>query len=716
MALQPGDKLGPYEVLAPIGNGGMGEVWKARDTRLNRIVAIKWLKGQHTTRFQQEARAIAALNHPNICQVYDVGPDYLVMEYVEGKPLQGPLRVEEAIKLALQIAGALEEAHEKDILHRDLKPANILVTAKGAAKLLDFGLAKLMTDSDTNATNTIEGTVLGTAAYMAPEQAEGKQLDVRSDIFSFGAVLYEMFAGKRAFGGTSIAQVLSAVLRDDPAPLQAPTELQRIVGKCLAKQPGARFPNVAELRTALEQATAAVPNPIEKQNSIAVLPFANMSSDDDEYFSDGLAEEIINALTQIADLKVIARTSAFAFKGKNEDIRKIAEALGVSSVLEGSVRRAGGRLRITAQLIHAADGTHLWSQRYDREMTDIFAIQDEISAAIADQLQVHLTGRARQSTNLAAYEALLEGRHHFYKATPAGVTKALSCFARAIQNDPAFALAYASTAECHQVLAGLGISDPRESFAKGKPFAERALQIDPSVPEGHAQMGVLYALMEHDWSAAEPHFRRALQLNPRLRHVQMPYALWYLRPQGRLDEAVAAFDVVLEQDPLAAVVHGVKAQALFFQGHYDAAAASAVRAIEIDAYHPYAQFTLGQIRGWQKRFEEAFEIANGLIQMHGRFFLPLYLLADIHALAGHPQEAHKLLDELAELGRNAYVPASGIAMIHGQLGEPDEAFEWAARAIEERDPFMTWIKLSPAYDSIRSDARYLTLLQNMNLT
>jgi serine/threonine protein kinase len=365
MPISPGDKLGPYEILASIGAGGMAEVWKARDSRLNRVVAIKRLKGQHGARFLQEAHAIAALNHPHICQIYDVGPDYLVMEYVEGEPLSGPLRAEEAVKLALQIAGALEEAHGRGILHRDLKPANILVTPKGAAKLLDFGLAKLMTEGDSSATQTIEGTILGTAAYMAPEQAEGKPLDERSDVFSFGAVLYEMLSGNRAFRGNSTATVLSAVLRDDPAPLQSPAELQRIVGKCLAKQPGDRFAGMAELRVALEQMSTKPP---DQQPSIAVLPFANMSRDaDDEYFSDGLAEEILNVLAHIPDLKVTARTSSFAFRGKELDVRKIAEALSVGTILEGSVRRAGSRIRVAAQLINAADGYHLWSERYDRD-------------------------------------------------------------------------------------------------------------------------------------------------------------------------------------------------------------------------------------------------------------------------------------------------------------------------------------------------------------
>ena len=312
----------------------MGEVWKARDTRLDRIVAIKRLKGQHNTRFEQEARAIAALNHPHICQIHDIGPDYLVLEYVEGMVLRGPIAVEEALRFAVQLAGALEEAHGKGILHRDLKPANIMVTKGAAAKLLDFGIAKLSRDGqESDATRTIEGTVMGTAAYMAPEQAEGKPLDVRSDIFSFGALLYELLSGTRAFGGTSMAQVLSAVLRDEPAPLPAtlkiPPQLDRISRRCLRKIPADRYQSMAEVRGALGQVSV---KPAEQQPSIAVLPFANMSADkENEYFSDGLAEEIINVLAHLPGLKVIARTSAFAFRGKEEDIRKIAETLGVPS-------------------------------------------------------------------------------------------------------------------------------------------------------------------------------------------------------------------------------------------------------------------------------------------------------------------------------------------------------------------------------------------------
>jgi serine/threonine protein kinase len=445
VTLQPGTCLGPYEILSAIGAGGMGEVWKARDTRLGRIVAIKQLAAPNADRFDKEARAIAALNHPHICQVYDVGPDYLVLEYIEGHPIRGPLPADEALRLAMQIAGALEGAHSKGILHRDLKPANIMVTEGGSTKLLDFGLAKVM-DADADVTRTVDGTVLGTAAYMSPEQAEGKPLDARSDVFSFGAVLYEILSGSRAFPGTTTVQVWNAVLRDDPSPLQAPPALDRIVRRCLAKQVGQRFQTMTDVRVALEQAMREVSaRSREPDASIAVLPFANMSrAPDDDYFSDGLAEELINLLAHVPNLKVAARTSAFAFRGKEQDIRRIAETISVSNVLEGSVRRAGSRIRVTAQLISAEDGCHLWSERYDRELADVFAIQDDIAQAIAGALQVRLTSTpSRHTPNVPAYEALLKARYHSRAHLPEAHARAKEHCDQAIALDPEYAAPHA---------------------------------------------------------------------------------------------------------------------------------------------------------------------------------------------------------------------------------------------------------------------------------
>jgi len=409
-----GSQVGPYVLLSGIGAGSMGEVWKARDPRLSRVVAIKVLPApfaadpERVRRFEREARTIAALNHPHICQIYDIGPGYLVLEYIEGAIAHGPLPADEAVRLAAQIAAALEMAHRKNVLHRDLKPANILVTPDGLAKLLDFGIATL-TAVDEDFTRTVDDVAFGTAAYMSPEQAAGQPLDQRSDIFSFGAVVYELLSGSRAFGRSSTLQALKAVESEEPPPLETSPALDQIVRRCLRKRPEERFQTIGDVRAALEACAAADP-PAERRASIAVLAFANMSADPEaEYFSDGLAEEIINALAHVPGLKVIARTSAFAYKGRHEDIRRIAGTLGVAHVLEGSVRKAGNRIRVTAQLIAASDGSHLWSERYDREMADVFEIQDDISRAIASALQVRLAAppSTRHVPRLPAHDLVL---------------------------------------------------------------------------------------------------------------------------------------------------------------------------------------------------------------------------------------------------------------------------------------------------------------------
>jgi eukaryotic-like serine/threonine-protein kinase len=559
-----GTRLGPYALVSPIGRGGMGEVWKARDTRLERTVAIKRLRGEYSERFQKEARAIAALNHPNICQLYDVGPDYLVMEFIDGRTVEGPKSEAEGVRIALQIVSALEEAHRRGVIHRDLKPGNIMVTETGLAKLLDFGIAKVVASWDAAATVTIDGTVMGTAGYMAPEQAEGKLLDERSDIFSLGAVLYEMLSGKRAFDGDSTAEVISALLRDTPPPLSCHPDLERIVMRCLVKQPGRRFQTVSEVRAAIEQfATASSGSagraPVETEPSIAVLPFANMSADkENEYFSDGLAEEIINALAHIPGLMVTARTSAFAFRDKEQDIRKIADALGVRTVLEGSVRRAGNRIRVTAQLINAADGYHLWSERYDRELADVFAMQDEIAQSIASALKVKLSGKAssghkqRHTPAVAAFEALLKARHYGALFTPESFRKAKDYFEQAIALDPQFALAHVELGLHFCLTAIATILPARQAMPLVRAQAQRALEIDPDLPEAQAMLGVVAALFDYDWLEAKRRFQLAMAHESLPWFVRFAYAAWYLTFVGRYDEAVSEFRGALQADPLNA--------------------------------------------------------------------------------------------------------------------------------------------------------------------
>jgi serine/threonine-protein kinase len=458
-AWHPGTVLGPYVLTSWVGAGGMGEVWKASDSRLDRRVAVKRLKAPDGRRFEQEARSIAALNHPHICQIYDVGPDYLVLEYIEGEPVRGPLPADVATRLAIQIASALEEAHRHGLVHRDLKPSNILLTGTGAAKLLDFGLAATQpmtgdtrtAGSDPSDWPTREDGVAGTPSYMSPEQAQGLPIDHRSDVFSLGAVLYEMLTGTRAFDGRSIADVLHAVIHDEPAQLStAPKALAAIVVRCLRKSPADRFGSMTQVRTALVAVSDS-----DIRSSIAVLPFANLSADsEEEYFSDGLADEIIHALTQVGDIKVTARTSAFAFKGQDADVRRIAETLGVGHLLEGSVRTAGTRLRVTAQLIAASDGMPVWSERYDRDLDDVFAIQDEIARAITAALRVKLRpASAGYVPRPEAHEALLKGRYHLAKATRDAIRRAGEYFEEAVRLDPTYAAAHAARGSYYWMLA-----------------------------------------------------------------------------------------------------------------------------------------------------------------------------------------------------------------------------------------------------------------------
>ncbi len=715
MLLSAGDKLGPYEILSPIGAGGMGEVWKARDTRLDRIVAIKRLKCAHTARFEQEARAIAALNHPHICQIYDVGPDYLVLEYIEGRPLTGPLPLADVFRVAEQITDALELAHHRRFIHRDLKPANILLTDNGSAKLLDFGLAKLAAAQDDDATQTTEGAVLGTAAYMSPEQAEGRPIDKRSDIFSLGAVLYEMISGTRAFAGGSVAQVLSGVLRDDPPALQTTPALQQIVRKCLAKRPADRFQTVTELKTALEQARAP---DARRQPSIAVLPFANMSGDkEQEYFSDGLAEEIINALAQIPGLKVTARTSAFSFKGKDVKVAQIANELGVEHILEGSVRKAGNRIRITAQLIGAADGFHLWSERYDRELADIFAVQDEISTSIAAVLKTKLTAGGESAKGhvpkVAAYESYLKARHYAWMhTTPALLEKSRECYQQAAALDPQFALPYVGLAEYYHIVASFLI-DPREGVALGRQSARSALELDPSLPEAHAWLGIFAVWADFDWKEAQRRFDLAFSrqpVSPNLRHL---YGYFYLRNVGRSLESVDQHRRALQEDPLNLIVRVGLAASLTAAGKDEEAMAEVRGILELDPDYVPA-YTLQAINVTKAPLREALAFAGKGFTLAPWNPISAGLLAGLLVRSGDREKAAELVAGLGD-GQANGAPVA-FAIFHLLCGEVEKAAEWMEKALDQRHNMVAMLLLGPPWKPLlRGSTRWPKLAKMMNL-
>ncbi len=719
MPLPAGTRLGPYEILAPIGAGGMGEVYRAHDSRLNRDVAIKLCSAQFSERFEREAKAIASLNHPNICQVYDIGPNYLVMEYIEGKPLSGPVGLDVALRHAIQIADALSAAHAKGIIHRDLKPGNIMVTAAGI-KLLDFGLALLTSDSSNGAeppapassTDTIAtlvmtkvGTIVGTAAYMSPEQAEAKAIDVRSDIFSYGLVLYEMLSGRRAFTGDSAIGIIAAILNREPEPLSVPPAWQSILNRCLRKSPADRFQSVSQVRAALEKVNLAS---ADKQQSIAVLPFANISRDEeDEYFSDGLAEEIMNALAQVPGLKVIARTSAFAFKGKNEDVRRIAETLGVSHVLEGSVRRAGNRLRVTAQLIHSAEGTQLWSQRFDRDMTDIFAVQDEISQAISEALQVRLAPRAR-AVNIEAYQHYLKAQYHRFRLTPESLAKAKEFYELALSLDPNFAAAYSGLAVYYYSQATAGIKPLGEVAPLAKLAAEKALALDPTNGDAHSALAAMAGIFDYDWKLAETHFRKAMAAEPVPPFVRHRYVMFYLLPLGRSSEAIEQSRMALETDPLSSALHFGMVWSLYHARQYREAIEYARAAIQTDPNFYFTWHTMGLAQMAAGLPQEAIASFERVVELVPSYHFGVACLAAAYRLAGDRERSGQWAQKLTGLQN----PTIGAFYCAFASGDQDAMMDALEEVYRQRD-FV--IPYSPHFDPYHDNPRFQALLGKMNL-
>ena len=694
----------------------MGVVHLARDPQLNRPVAIKILPDDWTeeevTRFEREARTAAQLNHPNVATIYHLGrteqTPFIAMEYIQGITLQDRLRLTErlpisdVLEIAIQVAEGLAAAHDRKIVHRDLKPQNVMITQDDRVKILDFGLAKPVLPPAASATTddssplTDEHRLLGTPGYMSPEQVRGGPVDERSDVFSLGIMLYEMVTGVRPFRGETDADVLTAILRDSPSDVRGltpacPRELDRVIVKCLAKDPQDRHQSASDLLADLRRVPTSVPPP-EPQDvpSVAVLPFANLSADpENEYFTDGMAEEIINALSKVQGLRVASRTSAFSFKGRQEDIRRIGEQLGVQSVLEGSIRKAGNRLRVAVQLVNAADGYQFWSDRYDRDLEDVFAVQDEIAANITQALQVVLTDRERRAlekvatTDVEAYDYYLRGRQFFHQFRRKGWEFALQMFQRAIEIDPGYARAYAGIADCHSQLYNFsGARD--EDLRLADEASHGALELDPDLAEAHAARGLALSQMGRFDESREA-FNTAIHLAPQLVDAYLFYARACFEA-GKLEEAAG----LLEQ---ARRVRPEIYQTMSLLGMVYAA--------------------LGRTQESVATNREALEVIDRRLQLNPDDSRAVYQGAVALARLGELQAAREWAERALRMDPEEAPILYNVACAYAVLNETDKALDLLEQMGENLLGYREWIEQDSDFDAMRSHPRFKALLETL---
>jgi len=743
--LAPGARLGPYQILAPIGKGGMGEVWKARDTRLGRDVAIKISIAQFTERFEREARAIAALNHPNICTLYDVGPDYLVMELVEGETLSErlggeALPLEEALRICRQIADALGAAHQKRITHRDLKPANLKILPDGRVKVLDFGLAKSFggersgnepSDSPTITAITRPGVILGTPAYMSPQQIRGDPVDSPADIWAFGCVLYELLTGQRAFSGVHVTDIIASVLKTEPdwaaLPSTTPPRIRDLLRDCLQKETNRRCPDISRVRLELEEiGHARLPaksaEPDQTIHSLAVLPFANISGDPQmEYLSDGLTESIILSLSQLPQLKVMSRSAVFRFKGKTDQAQDAGQALAVGAVLTGKVTQRGSTLLITAELVDVAKGWQLWGAQYKKKAEDIFALEDDIAKEISEKLRLKLAPEKqnllvrRYTENVDAYHLYLKGRFYWAKRTEEGLFKGIQFFRQAIELDPTYALAYAGLAEGYVPLAVYCHLAPTDAMLKAKAAAQRALEIDPELVEARTVLGAVKSYYDWNFAGGEEELRAAVELDPKYARARQTLAET-LTITRRFAEAAVETKRALDLDPLALSLNAFMSMTHYFDRQYDKAIEYGCKTVEMDPNFFPAYFYLGMAYQLNRQFSEAAAALQQARLLSNHSGLMVACLGGIFASWGKQEEARKILRELEEMGRRKYVSQVFVSAIFAGLGERDEALARLERAYDER---CTWLPRSLAadarFDSLRVEARFQDLTRRVGI-
>jgi serine/threonine protein kinase/Flp pilus assembly protein TadD len=731
-----GQTISHYRLLGRIGAGGMGVVYRAEDLRLRRPVALKFLTLDSEAsldlidRFRREARAASTLNHPNICTIYDVDEDngqhFIAMELLEGETLRdriqrGALDLGDAVSIAGDIADALDAAHQKGIIHRDIKPANIFITQRGVAKVLDFGLAKLMEassedDALTVASLTQTGVSVGTVAYMSPEQARGEDVDPRTDLFSLGAVFYEMVTGKVLFPGRTSAMVFAEILSARPASLSpdlAPG-VRAVVERAVSKDRSRRYVSALQMRDAFRMLQAGTASPTQ-QSAIAVLPFSDMSPQrDQDYFCEGLAEELINALTKVPGLRVASRTSSFQFKGKNEDMRAIGEKLRVECVLEGSVRKSGNKLRITAQLIKAEDGYHMWSDRFDRDIEDVFALQDEIARTIVEALRLQLKGMPsvsqtsvrlvrRYTDNVEAYNLYLQGRHYWSKRLVGLMWKGIECFKQAIALDPSYAIAYTGLVESYYVLGVYGIVPPSEVREILRTCVTKAMELDPELGEAHYSDGLARHFFDWDPHGAREAYARAVEKNPALAFG------WgwqsYIQAFFSNEETLKCASRGMQLEPFSALVAACAGFSMYLIRDAERAVQCANKAVELDPENLLARWVRGVVFLYASDKDEAVHDLEKAVSMMGRRSYFLGLLGYSYGLTGQLAKARQILAEL-EGSRSTQIDSPlHFCWIHLGLGEFEAALDCFKLAVEAADPMITAF-MAPMYDPIRHDPRF----------